>query len=106
MAERDISDEVYHWVWHLEQSFGTNWPVVAQTIGFYGYPNAPPELKIMIVEVTNPNIIVIDESFEFTRMDMLEIKLKDMFHYIYEQYASPTEWVLPFQDVKYSSIQD
>ena len=37
---------------------------------------------------------------------MLEIKLKDIFHYIYEQYASPTERVLPFQDVKFSSIQD
>ena len=32
----------------------------------------------MIVEVTNPNIIVIDKSFEFTSMDMLEIKLMDM----------------------------
>ena len=31
------------------------------------------------MEVTNPNIIVIDKSFEFTSMDMLEIKLKDMF---------------------------
>ena len=43
----------------------------------------------MIVEVTNPNIIIIDELFEFTSMDMLEIKLKGMFHYIYEQYATP-----------------
>ena len=64
---------------------------MVETIGFYGYPNALPELKITIVEVTNPNIIVIDESFEFTSMDMLEIKLKDMFHYIYEQYATPIE---------------
>ena len=77
-----------------------------QTIGFYGYPNAPPELKITIVEITNRNIIVIDQSFEFTSMDMREIKLKDIFHYIYEQYTSPTERVLPFQDVKFSSIQD
>ena len=106
MAERDISDEVYHRVQQLEQSFGVNWPVAVQTIDFYGYPNAPPELKITIVEVTNPNIIVIDKSFEITSMDMLEIKLKDMFHYIYEQYASPIELVLPFQDVKFSSIQD
>ena len=106
MAERDISDEVYHQVRQLEQSFGVNWPILLETIGFYGYPNAPPELKITIVEVTNRNIIVIDQSFEFTSMDMLEIKLKDIFHYIYEQYASPTERVLPFQDVKFSSIQD
>ena len=91
MAERDISDEVCHWVQQREQSFGVNWPVVLDTITFYGYPNTPPELKIAIVEVTNCNIIVIDQSFEFTSMDMLEIKLKDMFHYIYEQYASPTE---------------
>ena len=76
------------------------------TIAFYGYPNTPPELKITIVEVTNRNIIVIDQSFEFTSMDMLEIKLKDIFHYIYEQYASPTERLLPFQDVKFSPIQD
>ena len=75
MAERDISDEVYHQVWQLEQSFGVNWPVVLHTIGFYRYPNAPPELKKPIVEVTNPNNIVIDQSFEFTSMDMLEIKL-------------------------------
>ena len=106
MAERDISDEVYHQVRQLEQSFGVNWPILLETIGFYGYPNAPSELKITIVEVTNRNIIVIDQSFEFTSMDMLEIKLKDIFHYIYEQYASPTERVLPFQDVKFSSIQD
>ena len=58
------------------------------------------------MEVTNPNIIVIDQSFEFTSMDMQEIKLNDIFHYIYEQYASPTEQVFPFQDVKFSSIQD
>ena len=51
---------IYHQVQQLEQSFGVNWPVAVQTIGFYRYPNAPPELKIMIVEVTNPNIIVID----------------------------------------------
>ena len=99
MAERDISDEVYHRVRQLEQSFRVNWPILLETIGFYGYPNAPPELKITIVEV-------IDQSFEFTSMDMLEIKLKDIFHYIYEQYASPTERLLPFQDVKFSSIQD
>ena len=49
---------------------------------------------------------MIDDSFEFTSMDMLEIKLKDMFHYIYEQYATSIEQVLPFQDVKFSSIQD
>ena len=49
---------------------------------------------------------MIDDSFEFTSMDMLEIKLKDMFHYIYEQYATPIEQVLPFQYVKFSSIQD
>ena len=91
MAERDISDEVYHWVRQLEQSFGVNWPIVLEIIGYYGYPNALPELKITIVEVTNRNIIVIDQSFEFTSMDMLEIKLKDIFHYIYKQYASPTE---------------
>ena len=60
----------------------------------------------MIVEVKNPNIIVIEESFEFTSMDMLEIKLKDIFHYIYEQYATPIEQVFPFQNVKFSSIQD
>ena len=106
MTERDISDEVYHRVQQLEKSFGVNWPVAIQTIGFYRYPNAPPELKITIVEVTNPNIIVIDGSFVFTSMDMLEIKLKDMFHYIYEQYATSIEQVLPFQDVKFSSIQD
>ena len=58
----------------------------------------------MIVEVTNPNIIKIDELFEFTSMDMLEIKLKDMFHYIYEQYATPVERALAFQDVKFTSI--
>ena len=84
MAERDISDVVFHQVQQLEQSFGVNWPVVPHTIAFYGYPNTPPELKITIVEVTNCNIIVIDQSFEFTSMEMLEIKLKDMFHYIYE----------------------
>ena len=106
MAERDISDEVYHRLRQLEKSFGVNWPVAIQTIGFYGYPNAPPELKITIVEVTNSNIIVIDDSFEFTSMDMLEIKLKDMFHYIYEQYATSIEQVLPFQDEKFSSIKD
>ena len=106
MAERDISDEVYHRVRQFEKSFGVNWPVAIQTIDFYGYSNAPPELKITIVEVTNPNIIVIDDSFEFTSMDMLEIKLKDMFHYIYEQYATSIEQVLPFQDVKFSSIKD
>ena len=60
----------------------------------------------MIVEVANPNVIVINESFEFTSMDMLEIKLKDMFHYIYEQYATPIEQALPFQDVKFTSIQN
>ena len=89
MVERDISDEVYHWVRQLEKSFGVNWPVAIQTIGFYRYPNAPPELKITIVEVTNPNIIVIDDSFEFTSMDMLEIKLKDMFHYIMNSMLLP-----------------
>ena len=106
MAERDISDEVCHRVRQLEQSFGVNWPVVLHTIAFYGYPNTPPELKITIVEVTNRNIIVIDQSFEFTSTDMLEIKQKDIFHYIYEQYASPTARLLPFQDVKFSPIQD
>ena len=79
---------------------------MVQTIGFCGYQNAPLGLKITIVEVTNPNIIVIDKSFEFTSMDMLEIKLKDMFHYIYQQYANPIEQVLPFEDVKFSSIED
>ena len=64
---------------------------MVQTIDFYRYPNVLPELKITIVEVTNPNIIAIDESFEFTSLDMLEIKLKDMFHYICEQYATPIE---------------
>ena len=91
MSERDISDEVYHQVQQLEQSFGTDWPVGIETIGFYGFPNVLPESKITIVEVTNPNVILTDESFEFTSMDMLEIKLKDMFHYIYEQYATPIE---------------
>ena len=106
MAERDISAEVYHRVQQLEQSFGTDWPIAIETIGFYGYPNVPPEFKITIVEVKNPNVILIDESFEFISMDMLEIKLKDMSYYIYEQYATPIEQVLPFQDVKFTSIQD
>ena len=34
MAERDISDEVYHRVRQLEQSFGVNWPILLETIGF------------------------------------------------------------------------
>ena len=91
MAERDISDEVYHWVRQLEQSFGAECPIAIETIGFYRYPNVLPELKITIVEVTNPNVIVIDKSFEFSSMDMLEIKLKDMFYYIYEQYPTSIE---------------
>ena len=73
MAERDISDEVYHRVRQLERSSCANWPVVVQTIVFYRYPNAPPEFKITIVEDTNHNIIVIDESFEFTSMDINRI---------------------------------
>ena len=92
MAERDISDEVYHHYDNLSSPLVQNGqPIAIETIGFYGYPNVPPELKITIVEITNPNVIVFDKSFELSSMDMLEIKLKDMFHYIYEQYATSIE---------------
>ena len=37
---------------------------------------------------------------------MPEIKLKERFHYIYEQYATPVEQALSFQDAKVTSIQD